>query len=91
MALSVTRDELMQYCRVDDEDAGDLLENLADSAEEYLDSAGAPFDGAGYQDAKYILAVKALVLHWFDNPAGADVPASLQSLINQLKFSKIPK
>lgn|GEM_PF-2912636 len=81
----VSRKELMLYCRVDDEDAGDLLESLADSAEEYLQTAGVELDE--FNNSRYCLAEKALVLHWFDNPTGGDLPAGLRQIINQLKFS----
>lgn len=76
--------ELMAYCRVDDEESGALLESLCQQAQAYLSSAGVILD---WDDPRQELALKALTLHWFDNPAGGEVPAGLQRLINQLKHT----
>lgn len=76
--------ELMAYCRVDDEEAGALLESLCQQAETYLSFAGVD---TTTPDFRLEQALKALTLHWFDNPAGGEVPAGLQRLINQLKHT----
>ena len=75
---------LMAWCRVDDEEAGAVLEQLCAQAAAYLSAAGVlPPE----EDPRAELALKALTLHWFDNPAGGDIPAGLQRLINQLKHT----
>lgn len=81
---AVTREALMLYCREDDPDMGNLLESLADAAEEYLGGAGI---GRTAQNLKrYDLAVMAMALYWRDNPGGANFPEGTQNLINQLKL-----
>lgn len=80
-----TREELMVYCRVDDEAQGDLLVSLARSAQEYLSSAGIRPSEDNYE--RYGLAIKALTLHYLDNPVPGSVPAGVQSIINQLKLT----
>ena len=82
---TVERDELMLYCRVDGDEIGDLVEELAESAEAYLQDAGCTYTTA--TAPVYRQAVKALTLHYLDNPGGAPVPQGLQSLINKLKFT----
>ena len=84
----ISTEDLMLYCRVDGEEASTLLEQLADSAEEYLTTAGAQRTEANSN--AYDLTVKALVLHWYDNPEGGTLPPGLRQLINQLKLSYIP-
>jgi hypothetical protein len=81
----LTREELMRYCRVDDDNAADTLVDLEDSAEAYLKTAGVNIDSV--DESRFKLAVCALTLHWFDNPTGGELPAGLRQLINQLKFT----
>lgn len=78
----LTLDAVKLYCKLDDcaspdEDA--QIEGLIDAAKEYL---------AGVNDigsARYELAIKALVLHWYSGEP--DMSPALHLLINQLKFS----
>lgn len=84
---AVSTADLMLYCRVDAEEAAPLLENLANSAEEYLTTAGAVRTESNAN--AYDLAVKALVLQWYDNPGGGEVSPALRQSINQLKFSSL--
>lgn len=81
------KQELMTYCRVDDEAVGDLLVELSYSAAEYLASAGIQQNSDN--EARYALAVKALTLHYLDSPTQEAVPAGLQSVINQLKHTSM--
>lgn len=83
------REELMRYCRVDDDTAADTLVALADSAEAYLETAGVDIDLV--DESQFNLAVCALTLHWFDNPTGGEPPAGLRQLINQLKLTPTAK
>ena len=83
---NVSAADLKLYCRVDDDEAVPLLESLAESAEEYLTTAGA--ERTQNNTNAYDLAVKALVLHWYDNPTGGELPAGLRNNINQLKFTR---
>lgn len=82
----VPRSELMRYCRVDGEEMGNLVVELADSAEEYLQDAGCTCTTSTHK--VYTLAVKALALHYLDHPEGAPIPQGIQNLINKMKFVK---
>lgn len=84
---SVSKEELMLYCKVDEGDPReDLLVSLADGAESYLEEAGA-YQTVGNQ-IRYKLLVMMMTLHDLDHPEGADYPAGIQRRINQLKFVK---
>lgn len=87
--MDITRQELMLYCRVDDETLGDHLLELCSAAQSYLRTAGVTPTPA--TEGQYRLTVKAMTLHYFDNPTATQLPAGLQSLINQLKFTPIYK
>lgn len=81
------KQELMTYCRVDDEATGELLVELSYSAAEYLEAAGIQQNSEN--ERRYALAVKALTLHYLDNPTPEAIPAGLQSIINQLKLTSM--
>ena len=84
MTPAVSKAELMLHCRVDDDTVGDYLMTLQAAAEGYLRTAGAYKP----QAPTYTLAVKAMVLHMYDHPAGGEAHgAGLQALINQLKHT----
>ena len=83
---SVPRSELMRYCRVDGAEMGDLVVELAESAEAYLQDAGCTCNQA--TRTVYTLAVKALALHYLDHPEGAPIPQGIQNLRNKRKFVK---
>lgn len=71
---------LMAYCRADGEDAQQLVEDAAQDAENFLDALGA--DPA---HPLYNKALKALTLHFFDNPEGGDLSPALKKMLNTLK------
>ena len=79
--ITVTEEELRLYCRVDDDEAGALLTPLADAAESYISGMGADLT-----QPRAALCVKALTLHWYDNPTGGELPVGLRQLINSLKL-----
>lgn len=81
---TVSRDELMLYCRVDGNEIGDLVVELAESAEAYLQDAGCTYTTATLP--VYRQTVKELTLHYLDHP-GEPVPSGTQSKINHLKFT----
>lgn len=77
----------MLYCKVDPGDPReDLLVELADTAEAKLLAGGAR--NVKSTALQFKLAVKALTLHWLDNPTGTQIPAGLQTQINELKNHK---
>ncbi len=74
-------------CRIDDDIFSDELEEVKLAAELYLKNAGI---NKNYENKLYLLAVKKLVKHWYDNDiAGSNVkeiPYGLESIINQLQI-----
>lgn len=83
---SVTREDLMLYCRCDTEEQGNLAELLAASAESYLADEDVLCTAAN--EGQYTLVIKALTLHWMDHPTLQEVPAGQRRIINKLKLSK---
>ena len=77
------------YCRIDGDTEDDLLQSLIQAAKDYLGGAGIADPAA--DDQRYALAVKALVLHYYDyrglteSPAPSDIPG-IRNLIVQLKL-----
>lgn len=78
----VTLDEVKRYCRLDCADRAEdaLLTEMIKAAQEFLQVAGV----VQTDSARYALAVKALVLHWYDGEQ--ELKPGLQSLICQLKL-----
>lgn len=82
-------DEIMYYSRID-KDEEQEVESLKESAEQYLLNAGIY---KNYQNAVYLLAVKMLTKHFYDNrdiiASGnyCEIPFGLQMLINQLQIT----
>lgn len=81
----VSTEELLLYCRAES-DAEPLITSLGEAAEAYLKESGCDLENSSAEVVG--LTVKALTLHYFDNPAGTPLPAGLQSLINQLKYTR---
>lgn len=78
------------YAKSADEDDA-LVESLIDAAEQYLYTAGVAPGSCPY--SLYELAVKGMVLHWYDNRAAVDTSSppdfepGIRSVINQLKHT----
>nr|DAM81572.1 MAG TPA: head tail connector [Caudoviricetes sp.] len=74
-------------CRIDDDIFNDELEELKLAAELYLKNAGI---NKNYENKLYLLAIKKLVKHWYDNDIiGSntnELPYGLDSIINQLQI-----
>lgn len=91
--MIITVIEAKKYLRLEvdytDEDVD--IEALIAAAEGYLTNAGCTLN-AGDEVAK--LAVKMLVIHWYENrePIGQanKLAFGLQSLITQLKYAAVP-
>lgn len=75
--------ELKEYLRIDTDAEDTLLMSMQDAAVDYLSAAGIP-----QQDTeRYKLAVKGLVLHFYDHRDDSEpVGRGVQLLINQLKL-----
>ncbi len=72
-------ERLKQYIRIDTDDDDILLEQLKQSAEQYLKNAGV---SVGYENALYCTAVNMLVSNWYDN---RDVISAKDTLSMQFK------
>lgn len=83
-------DELKLFLRIDGDEENDLIEGLKTAAEEYLTNAGV---NKNYQKKLYGLAVKKLVLHWYENPEVIgktdETQFGLRGMITQLKYTQV--
>lgn len=86
---TVSLEAAKAYARIDGDEDDALLESLIEAAEEYLAGSGV-YPGLA-PEALYQLAVKGIVLHWYeqrnvtDGPAPRDFAAGVRLTINQLK------
>lgn len=78
------------YARIDGDEDDALVESFIEGAEEYLAGAGV-YPGLA-PEALYQLAVKGIVLHWYEQrnvtdsgTAPTDFAAGVRLIINQLK------
>lgn len=85
-------EELKLFLRVDGEEENSLIEGLKIGAEEYLTNAGIQKD---YSNELYKLAIKILVIHWYENRAvetiGKNVSKiafGLDTILVQLKYTQ---
>ena len=80
--------EIKEYMRIDEDYEDLLIQTLITSAETYLSNAGAMAD---YENSLYKLAVKMIVLHWYENREvigdAKKLSYSLDSIITQLVYS----
>lgn len=82
--VSLTRESLLRYCRIDEDDPlADEAVEIADSVEDYLVRQGVDIPGL---DNRVALCVKAWVLHQLDHP-GEETPRGVRELINDLRFN----
>lgn len=81
--------EIKKYGNIEHDEDDSLLEELKLTAEEYLDGAGIKNN---YTKHRYKLAIKILVIHWYDNRnvQGEEktLPYGLKSLIEQLRWDE---
>lgn len=77
-------DEIKEFCGVDIDDV--MLNSLKDAVEIYLKNAGVEPD---YENELYKVAMKMLILHWYDNREivgkGSQLPFGFMSIVIQLK------
>lgn len=81
--------DVMRYCRIDDEEEAPLVIGLIQSAKAYLANAGVP---EPEEDSPlYLLAVKAMTLHFYDHRGMTEDHSSsaipgMSNTITQLKL-----
>ena len=87
--MNISLDAVKSYCRVDGEEEDALLLSLVDAAKDYLEGEGVMEPEA--EEPLYLLAVKALVLHYYDHRgltesgAPGEIPG-IRNAIVQLKL-----
>ena len=78
---------IKEYLRIDEDFEDALIETLIKSAETYLSNSGVSIS---YEVELYSLAIKMIVLHWYENREvigiGNKVPFGLDNIIFQLKY-----
>jgi len=83
-------EELKLFLRIDGNDEDLLIQSLQSAAEEFMLNAGVY---KNYDKFLYILSIKMLVGHWYENRSAlgkADkLSFSLDSIILQLKYTQI--
>ncbi len=87
---TVSLNAVKTYCKIDEEIDDALVSSLIEAAEAYLDHAGVTPETA--PTALYALAVKGMVLHWYDHreageTAAPDFAPGVRKVINQLKHT----
>lgn len=88
--MIVDKTEIKDYLKITDDEEDEIVESLQVAAEEYLTNAGVKKD---YDKKLYVLAIKLLIAHWYDNrmiqsdKAHAKLSFSLDAIILQLIYS----
>lgn len=82
-------DSIKLYCRLDDCSEQEIRE-LKEACEEYLKNAGVRKD---YENKLYFLAIKKLILHFYDNRGivsnkNSEIVYGITPIINQLQLEK---
>ena len=79
--------EIKDYMKIDEDYDDFLIQTLIISAEKYLYNAGVK---ETYSNELYCLAIKMLVLHWYDNREiigeAKKLAFSLDNIITQLTY-----
>lgn len=80
-------EKIKEYLKIDSNDEDITVQALITSAELYLKNAGVLED---YQNELYDLAIKMLVLHWYENREivgnAKKMAFSLDNIITQLQY-----
>ena len=80
-------DNIKDYMKIDSSDEDLVITALITSAETYLQNAGIKID---YQNELYNLAIKLLVIHWYENREivgrANKLAFSLDNIITQLQY-----
>ena len=80
-------EKIKEYLKIDSNDEDTTVQTLITSAELYLKNAGVIED---YQNELYDLAIKMLVLHWYENREivgnSKKMAFSLDNIITQLQY-----
>lgn len=83
--VSVTRAQLLGYCRIDEDDPlAETAVQVAGTKEAYLVRQNIPVPG---KDSRAGLCVMAWTLHELDHP-GEATPQGVREMIKDLKFNK---
>lgn len=84
----MTLEDIKKYCRVDDDIEDDLLESLMKAATMFIEQkTGKRFSADNHI---FVLAIKQLVAHWFDNRmvaasgGASELPYTITSLLTHI-------
>ena len=79
-------EEIKEYMKIDDDVEDNLINSLIESANIYMVNAGVKV----FDNDLYKLAIKMLVLHWYENREvvgnANKLSFSLDNIITQLKY-----
>ena len=87
--MTISLNEIKTYCRIDGTEDDSLLQALIGAAKEYLTGAGVMEPET--DSPLYLLAVKAMVLHFYDHRgmtesgSVSEIPG-MQNAVTQLKL-----
>lgn len=87
--MNIDLESVKGYCRIDGDEENELLLSLVDAAKDYLDAAGV--SEPEEDNPLYLLAVKAMVLHFYDHRGmtestkPSDIPG-IRNAVTQLKL-----
>lgn len=83
---SVTAEQLLRYCRIDDDDPlAETAREVAETKEEYLSRQGVALTEENM--GRFGLCVMAWTLHELDHP-GEAAPAGVMQMVNDLRFTR---
>ena len=88
--LNARIEDIKLYARIDEDDGNEVIW-LINTAETYLKNAGVT---CSYENSLYLLVVKMLVKHWYDNREiltsnDKKMPLGITDIINQLQFQSL--
>lgn len=85
----ITLEQAKLYCRIDNDDEDELINNLIKVADEYIKTACGDYDK---NSSKAELCQRILVNHWYENRSAVGntrgLKYSLDNLLVQIRYGK---
>lgn len=87
--MTITLEDVKGYCRIDGDEDDALVQSFIEAAKGYLDGAGVPDPEVA--DPLYLLAVRAMVLHFYDQRGmtQSTVPSEIPGIRNTITQLKL--
>lgn len=83
----ITIEQAKLYCRIDNDEENELIQNLIDTADSYIKTACGEYDK---DSSKAELCQKILVNHWYENReatgSSKGIKYSLDNLLLQIRY-----